>query len=389
MTQLIDHNPDIKKLHDEGYQLDVINDNLVVFGIPYVTEDKEIDFGILYCPLNLSGETLNPPRDHTARFVGKYPCNQFGQKNSSFVNKPDPNRLSEKIQGEYFFSSKPSTGNYSDYYTKISRYVHLLSDPAKSIDPSVSSRNFDYKAYKEETVFNFNDSYSSRNGIYELNSKLKGHRVAIVGLGGTGAYLLDHIAKTYVDQITLIDGDVMQNHNLFRLPGAHIPQDLNGNISKVEFWMQKYLRFRKNIIAIDAYLAEDNINLLDGNDFVFITIDNTTAKKIIIDWLLCKGIPFIDLGMGLSKVNNSIRGQIRKTFVTPGYQKYVNRINMSPVKDEDIYKQNIQTSELNNLNALLGIIEWKRWCGIYLSVPEETPYNSTYIIDEGTLLNET
>ena len=42
MTQLIDHNPDLKKLKDEGYQIDVVNGHLVVFGVPYVNEEKKI-----------------------------------------------------------------------------------------------------------------------------------------------------------------------------------------------------------------------------------------------------------------------------------------------------------------------------------------------------------
>lgn len=386
--QLIDHNSDLARLKNEGYTMDIINDHLVVRGIPYITENKKIDFGILYCELQRSGDEVYPPRDHTARFVGSHPCNQFGVPDKSYVHSNQRHNLSDSIAGEYYFSSKPASGNYPDYYSKVSRYTDLLSNPAKSLDSSVTHCNFDYKAYQEDSVFEFSDSYSARAGIYEVNSKLKEQNVAIIGLGGTGSHLLDHLCKTYVNQISLFDGDVIQNHNLFRMPGAIIPSDLSKGMSKVEFFKQRYSRFRKNIIAHDVYLDAGNLDLLNDHDFVFLSIDNTAAKKVITDDLLEKNIPFVDLGMGLSKVNESIRGQVRNTLITPDHKLHIDKINMQPTSDEDIYNENIQISELNALNAILGIITWKKLCGVYLSDISEMEHNSVYIIDAGDLVNE-
>jgi hypothetical protein len=99
-------------------------------------------------------------------------------------------------------------------------------------------------------------------------------------------------------------------------------------------------------------------------------------------------IIFVDLGMGLSKVNGSIRGQVRNTLITPDHKLHINNISMQPTSDEDIYDENIQISELNALNAILGIITWKKMCGVYLSDISELEDNSVYIIDAGDLVNE-
>ena len=49
---------------------------------------------------------------------------------------------------------------------------------------------------EDDGVFLYVDTFSSRAGITELNSLLALEKVVIIGLGGTGAHLLDALAKT-------------------------------------------------------------------------------------------------------------------------------------------------------------------------------------------------
>jgi hypothetical protein len=51
--------------------------------------------------------------------------------------------------------------------------------------------------------------------LMALNNVFRCHRIAIVGVGGSGSYILDQVAKTWVDRIDLFDGDVFENHNAF------------------------------------------------------------------------------------------------------------------------------------------------------------------------------
>jgi hypothetical protein len=214
-TQLIDLNDDLRKLQTEGFNLSIISDNLVVKGIPYVNKDRNILFGTIYCPLTLSADKTMPPQDHTVRFVGEYPCDQFGNEIHSFVHSQQNHTLTHEITGTYYFSSKPGSGHYPDFYTKITRYADLLSAPAKSIDPSVTAQNFEFERYNDESVFKYPDTNTARAGLSHISEKLKDQKIAIVGLGGTGSYVLDFVSKTPVKQISLFDGDWMFNHNAF------------------------------------------------------------------------------------------------------------------------------------------------------------------------------
>lgn len=386
-TPLIDLNQDLNKLRAEGYETSIVAGNLVVSGIPYVNNQKTIGFGVIFCPLTLSENKTMPPSDHTVYFMGDHPCDQYGKPDDSFVNSPTSQYLSPEITGTFYFSSKPASGNYPDFYSKMTRYINLLSAPAKSIDPGVSGQNKGSLFYNEDSVFLYTDTYTARANLTGVSEKLKNQRVAIVGLGGTGSYLLDFISKTPVQKISLFDGDDMLNHNAFRMPGVMTISELKEQPDKVVYFKEKYSAFRLGIDAYNFYLDESNVHLLEEHDFVFLSLDRASAKKCIIDFLIEKKIPFVDLGMGISMVNNSLRGTLRKTLITPENNSSITRIAMQEAADDDLYATNIQISELNALNAIQGVLAWKKLNGFYLA--EENLANSTFILDEEEFSHET
>lgn len=386
LTQLIDHNEDLKKLKAEGYNISIINNHLVVDGIPYVNENKAVLFGSIFCPFNLLGNNRITQKDHTVYFTGEHPCNQFGIRDNSFVNSTRVNKLTDGIIGKLYFSSKPSNGSYPDFYEKMKRYVDLLSTPAKSINPSVSALNFEYKAYNQNLVFKYPDTHTARAEISSVNDKVKNQKVAIIGLGGTGSYLLDFISKTPVAEISIFDGDELLNHNAFRIPGAVSLEDFQKRPIKVDYLKGKYDEVHSGIVAYPEYMDESNVHVIKDMDFVFLSIDDSGAKKIILEFLIQNQIPFVDLGMGITKFKDSLRGTIRTTLITPQDSSAIDKISVENTEDENVYSQNIQIGELNALNAALGVMTWKKYFGYYSS--EETIYNSVLVLDEGEFNNE-
>lgn len=383
-NQLFDLNEDLKKLKDDGFDVSIVSENLVIKGIPYVNTRKEIQFGCIYCPLVLSGQKTVPPQNHTAWFVGEHPCDQFGTENNSFVNSAKTNALTPEINASFYLSSKPENGQYPDFYVKMKRYIDLISAPAKSIDQSVSPQKFEYQSYTEPSVFKYPDTFTARAGISNISAKIKDQKIAIVGLGGTGSFVCDFVSKTPVKQISLFDGDQMLNHNAFRIPGAMTLDELTKRPSKVDYLKEKYEALRDGIIAHEVFLDESNVNLLAGHDFVFLAIDRSDNFKAIIEFLISSKIPFVDLGMGLSLVDDSIRGLLRRTLILP--ESHSNTVPMGQTDDKDLYSQNIQIAELNALNAALGILAWKKHFGFYAE--NGTSHSTIFIIDEEEIVNE-
>jgi len=122
--------------------------------------------------------------------------------------------------------------------------------PAQAIDSNVTARTFpviEPERDDEDAVFKYIDTASSRAGIDLVAKKLALKRVAIVGLGGTGSYVLDLVAKTLVKEIHLFDGDTFFQHNAFRSPGAPAGEELRAKPNKAAYFRDMYSKMRLGI----------------------------------------------------------------------------------------------------------------------------------------------
>jgi len=112
---------------------------------------------------------------------------------------------------------------------------------------------------------------------------------------------------------------------------------------------------------------------LDGVTFAFVCVDKGSARSEIFDLLMSKGIPFIDVGMGLNRRRGPVDGMMRVSYYSTENAQEVRDKRLAEMSDlpDDIYRTNIQISEINALNACLAVIRFKQVRGFYF---EETPY---------------
>lgn len=384
--QLINRSPDLKKLRDEGYEIEVKGGHLVVHHIPYVNATREVKLGKLISTLILNNNVTMKPDNHVIHFMGEHPCNKDGTIITGIQHGSPNQQLVDGIVLNHSFSNKPPQG-YADYYQKVTRYVEIITASARAIDPTSTSRTFKVAQDSDEkSVFNYIDTNSSRANINQINAKFVGQRIGIIGLGGTGSYILDLVAKTPVDEILLFDGDVFLQHNAFRSPGAPSIETLDKQQMKVDYFQSIYLNMRKGISAHAVYITDENIELLSGLSFVFVCIDSNSARGQILSRLKQLGIPFIDVGLGVNIVEDSLVGIIRVTVGTPSKTDHIpNRIGVNDIDDNE-YSTNIQIADLNALNALLAVMKWKKLNGFYQDLKEE--HHTTYTINTSQLINE-
>lgn len=387
---LISHNQDLKRLRDEGYEIEIKESYLLIHSVPYLDSTKTIKYGTLVTELSISGDKIDKPKNHVLHFFGELPCNIDG---SQIVQLNHPSnlgtrKLSDSITVNRSFSNRPKQG-LNDYYEKITHYLRIICAPAEHLDTSVTAKTYRIiESYNEESVFNYLDTNSSRAEIIQISNKLRNQKIGIVGVGGTGSYLLDFLAKTPVSQIHIFDGDKFIQHNAFRAPGAPSKAVLNDMPMKVDYLKGIYENMRKQIFEHAYYIDGSNISDFEGLDFVFISVDKGEIKKQIIEGLESLRIPFIDVGMGVEVVNDSLIGTLRVTTNDMKDEISVfdrKRISLSDNNDDD-YKQNIQIAELNALNASLAVIKWKKLIGFYIDSEQEL--HSTYTVNENQLLSE-
>lgn len=387
--QLINRSPDLKRLRDEGYDVEVRSNYLLIKNIPYVNSNREIKFGVLVSELSLAGDVTTTPSTHVVYFAGNYPCNKDGSEIDQIKHQSQQTRLDQDIVVDHSFSSKPG-GGYKDYYVKMTTYATIIFSPAQSIDPNVTATIFPViESEEEESVFNYIDTASSRAGINVVTRKLELGKIGIVGLGGTGSYVLDLVAKTPVREIHLFDGDKFSQHNAFRSPGAPSVDELKKEPQKVAYFKDQYSRMHRNIVANEGYIDASNVDQLQGMDFVFLCLDRGEAKRLIVEKMEELGRPFIDVGMGVELVDEALYGVLRITTSTVEKREHVRGKNRIPFSDGDgnnDYSRNIQIADLNALNAALAVIKWKKLFGFYGDL--ESEYFSAYTIDGNALINE-
>jgi len=388
-VQLINRSPDLTRLREEGYDIAIVADHLVVRSVPYVYSNRNVRFGSLVSELTLAGDRTTTPGTHVMHFIGDFPCDAEGRRLEKIFNQSCIRDLGAGLVIRHSFSSKPPEG-YPDYYEKVSAYVAMLTSPAQAIDSGVTARSYRViDTTDDESPFVYVDTATSRAQIGAVNHKLQKLKIAIVGVGGTGAYVLDQVAKTPVGTIDLFDPKVFLQHNAFRAPGAASREDLEKKPYKTDYYRDIYSSMHRAIRSHPVALTEANLNLLQGIDFVFLGLDAGKAKVAIIEQLESDGTSFVDVGMGIEIVDDELVGIVRVTTSTPEMRKHVHekmRIPLEGDGNENLYDTNIQTADLNMLNAAMAVTKWKKIYRVYMDIERE--HFTALTIDGNHLLNE-
>jgi molybdopterin/thiamine biosynthesis adenylyltransferase len=383
--RLIGRSPDLRRLVEDGFELEVRGGYLLVSHVPHVTGRRHVRYGTLVVDLTLAGEVTTRPADHVARFSGEAPCDAAGQPLSKLINGSQKQDLGNGIVVDHLFSAKPPDG-YSDYHQKVTAYVARLGGPAAEIDPTATARTFrPIESADDGSPFRYIDTASTRAGLERYSERLTPMRVAILGLGGTGSYILDLVAKTSVAEIHLYDGDRFLQHNPFRSPGATLAADLRGGPNKAKHWAKVYRRMRHGVHAHPYMVDAGNVGRLRHFDFVFLAIDDGPSRALIMDALTDSGVPFVDVGLGVNDVDDHLSATMRVSAGTSSHPVDRTRVPTQPAGPENDYRHNIQIAELNALNATLAVIKWKKMIGICADLEDE--HFCTYTSSLNTIVN--
>jgi tRNA A37 threonylcarbamoyladenosine dehydratase len=380
-TKPTNHSEDIQRLIDSGYNITIENNCLVVRDVPYLDKDLVLkDDGVLV--------DSYPSKDHTFYFSGiPYTTDKKILHVAGNVN--GWNGFDVVSQLSFKKSDGKSIVPYTDHYDKVAYYVQVIEAHAKSKDVKVTARKYRPvdTSEIEEIPFQYQDLNSSRAGINHISEKLKGQKIAIIGLGGTGSFILDLISKSSVAEIHVYDDDIFHTHNAFRAPGAASKEILEKTIEKVSYFRDIYSKMHKGIKPHNYRVTPEVIDAEFGNyNFVFISVDANEYKREMLLRLMEKGASFIDCGIAVDDIDGSLNGTVRLTTLTKEKNDHLDRRVHCENNEKDVYGTNIQIAELNALNATLAVIKWKRILGFYHN--HENEHHSTYMFNSNSLSND-
>ncbi len=367
--KLVSHNDDIKRLVEKGYAVGFDSNYLIVRDIPYLDEQKQLRVAAIVTKLVFIDNERVSQEDHQIFFAGGVPHNLDGTPIPNLGGGPTGlalSKASKDVVVERSFSNKPkATGKFQDFFEKIESYVGIISGPAMELYKDATPLTFRVVEAVPDSVFKIHDTLTSRAEITDLAAKFKDDVIAIIGLGGTGAYVLDFLVKTPVREIRAFDPDVFHVHTAFRSPGR--VDDTEFGKPKAQIYRYRYDNFRKGLTVERQFIDASNQDAVSGVTFAFVCVDKGSSRSGIFDLLIAKGIPFIDVGMGLKRQDGVLNGMIRATYYSAEHAAQVRAKGLAPVADspDDIYKTNIQISEINALNACLAVIRYKQLRSFY------------------------
>ena len=287
--------------------------------------------------------------------------------------------------------SQSSPRTYDDPYHCLLTYAKHICGPGMSLT----------RAARPNDRPDFQAIFEHRAGIQPMQNKVRGHSVAIFGLGGTGSYILDFMVKTSVARIHIFDDDIFEQHNIMRAPGAPDGSQL-ANISalkvcKVDYYNSKYGTIGKEIIPHRYRANADHIRTLmeqESIHFVFIAADQITDRTNprqdeLYTTLEDLGIDYIDVGMSIVRKCDKIRASL-SVFVSTRFNRglWKNAIPNSQLvsEAENPYGSN-QICELNALNAALAVVEWRKIASQYL-VDDGIKYHLKYKTESARIITQ-
>ena len=264
--------------------------------------------------------------------------------------------------------------------TSVGNLIHRY---AKQIVGAVYAQNvLPASAASANHPFKIPYTYEDRTGIAKIHNRIRSQRVLIVGLGGTGSYVLDLLSKTPIPHIHLVDHDRLEWHNFLRAPGSPDGRQIAGQhdsaLLKVTYYKEKYAGLRSGIHdhPFEAATTAGLSDLVSANpvDFAFVCIDqNPELESPRQDWvyeaLSNASIPFIDSGISLSIDDDYISGVITTSAYAAGSNDWRDVIPNAKVTGDRIGYRNVQLPEINAAAASLAVMEWRRRTSQYKPEP--------------------
>lgn len=155
----------------------------------------------------------------------------------------------------------------------------------------------------------------------EALQKLADSVVAVIGLGGVGAYAAEMLARAGVGRLILLDSDCVAESNKNR---QLLALDSNMGRKKTEVMAARLSDINPSldITLIDEYLTQENVAVLLGPykpDFLVDAIDTLTPKLSLIHYCVNAGIPLVSsMGSGAKYDATKVRiADLSKSYNCP------------------------------------------------------------------------
>lgn len=192
----------------------------------------------------------------------------------------------------------------------------------------------------------------------ELNARLQGMKIGVVGCGGTGSATAVLLARLGVGQLVLFDEDIVETTNLNRLHGA-CRADAEAKRPKVEVLTREILEMGigTRVVPLRGWIGNPTFrDALKSCDVIFGCTDDHDGRLLLNRLAYFYLIPVIDMGLAIEPHKEGERMRDlsgRVTVLMPGAPCLMCRriVDTVTARDEDLKRHNPEEHERRKQEA--------------------------------------
>ena len=357
-----------------GWSIEVGQNRISVREVPYRMKDGKAGTCQISVETQDDGLTMKAPENGTGASHAAILTGVIEGRAYQATGEPVGNVLWTDNTNECVISIKRDEGEYGDAWHALVVYTANVAAEIR-----IEERE------QVEPIFKFEIDGEDSREMRAWQARARGQKIGIVGLGGVGLWILDLMSKTYVGEIRIWDGDVIEGRNLLRAPGWASRDAIGKN--KAQHFGEHYQGIRRGIsIYAEYWRSDDDANMFQDLDFVFVAIDKEKTRTALCERLEEMRIPFIDVGMGIELQQGQVRGSCQVFYSGEDLGRW--RIGIPTAEgagERDYY--DLQLSDMGALNAALAVGMWRRHIGQYAS--EEKDWLTRYLIESSDLIKRT
>ena len=244
--------------------------------------------------------------------------------------------------------------NYNDAWEALNTYIRFvyllfLGQPPASGEGNARPYEFDILGDQVPEAAAWRDLLASEN-------------VAVVGLGGVGAWIADFVAKSDAREVHGWDHDCIEPKNILRMPGALDPGEWIGR-PKAEWLQETYRRIRKGVHGHKVKVGADNVqDVLVGTTFAFVAVDHAEDRMMLCNSLASAGVPFVVAGLSLSRQDKRVRVAMRVVTGHLGLPSWRQAIPQVGQSGQDDYGS-LDMPDVYSIAAGWAVQSWRKMRG--------------------------
>jgi len=257
--------------------------------------------------------------------------------------------LKEKFAGIHYASIVFSQGKYSARVWTFSSGSILARKALLKTQTSrenIASSDFreDTDEHYEKTALTGEEGFFNRSasvlGLDVMRTIMHHQVISIVGVGGLGSIVAEHLIHMGFHEINLIDPDVLEVSNLNRVVGAYY-KDAQQQLYKVDVVKRHATNINPNatVLACKSDVREKEMErVLALSDWIIVATDNHSSRLKVQELSVQYFVPLLSVGVNITVKENKIE-DMSGEVITARVGDYLclhclNRINPIKVASE-------------------------------------------------------